>query len=99
MEIESIQKRALRIIHPDSSYIEALKKSKLETLYDRREKLCVKLFSSIEANNDHKLKELYCHRKIHYQLISEQTENIIFPRCTRADLVIPLFYIAHVMQP
>ena len=58
MEIESIQKRALRIIHPDSTYIEALKKAKLETLYDRREKLCVKLFSSIEANDDHKLKEL-----------------------------------------
>ena len=35
-----------------------LKKAKLETLYDRREKLCVKLFSSIEANDDHKLKEL-----------------------------------------
>ena len=34
------------------------KKAKLETLYDRREKLCVKLFSSIEANDDHKLKEL-----------------------------------------
>jgi hypothetical protein len=46
------------IIHPDSSYIEALKKAKLETLYDRREKLCVKLFSSIEENEDHKLKEL-----------------------------------------
>ena len=58
MEIESIQKRALRIIHPDWSYIEALKKAKLETLYDRREKLCVKLFSSIEANDDHKLKKL-----------------------------------------
>jgi GTP1/Obg family GTP-binding protein len=26
MEMESIQKRALRIIHPDSTYIEALKK-------------------------------------------------------------------------
>ena len=58
MEIESIQKRALRIIHADPSYIEALKKGKVETLCDRREKLCVKLFSSIEANNDHKLKEL-----------------------------------------
>ena len=58
MEIESIQKRALRIIHPDSSYIEALKKAKLETLYDRREKLCVKLLSSIEEKDNHKLKEL-----------------------------------------
>ena len=57
-EIESIQKRALRIIHPDLSYSQALKSSKLETLYDRREGLCMKLFSSIEANNDHKLKEL-----------------------------------------
>ena len=58
MEIECIQRRALRVIHPDLSYNEALKQAKLETLNDRREKLCVKLFSSIEANNDHKLKEL-----------------------------------------
>ena len=57
-EIESVQKRALRIIHPDFTYIEAINQAKLETLYERREKLCIKLFSSIEANNDHKLKEL-----------------------------------------
>ncbi len=56
-EIESVQKRALRIIHPDLTYIEAINLAKLET-YERREKLCIKLFSSIEANNDHKLKEL-----------------------------------------
>ncbi len=54
-EIESVQKRALRIIHPDLTYIEAINQAKLETLYERREKLCIKLFSSIEAINDHKL--------------------------------------------
>ena len=51
-EIESVQKRALRHIST------AINQAKLETLYERREKLCIKLFSSIEANNDHKLKEL-----------------------------------------
>ncbi len=63
-EIESVQKRALRIIHPELTYIEAINQAKLETLYERREKLCMKLFSSIEANNDHKLKELMPPQKV-----------------------------------
>ena len=74
MEIESIQKRALWIIHPDSTYIEALKKAKLETLYDRREKLCVKLFSSIEANDDHKLKELLPPKNLRSQIYVVNTK-------------------------
>ncbi len=41
-EIESVQKRALRIIHPELTYIEAINQAKLETLYERREKLCMK---------------------------------------------------------
>lgn len=35
-----------------------MKKTGLETLNDRREKLCTKLFNSIESNKDHKLNEL-----------------------------------------
>ena len=57
-EIESVQKRALRIIHPELAYNEALNQAKLESLYERREKLCIKLFSSIETNIDHKLNDL-----------------------------------------
>ena len=60
MEMECIQRRALRIYSSQlDSYIEALKQAKLETLHDRRNMLRVKLFSSIEANGDqYKLKEL-----------------------------------------
>ena len=38
--IEVVQKRALRTMHPDLSYSEAMEKSKVQTLSDRREKLC-----------------------------------------------------------
>ena len=39
-DIERIQKRALKIIVPFSSYGEALKITGITTLYDRRESLC-----------------------------------------------------------
>ena len=39
-DIERIQKRALMIIVPSSSYGEALKITGITTLYDRRESLC-----------------------------------------------------------
>ena len=94
-EIENVQKRALRIIHPDLTYIEAINQGKLETLYERREMLCIKLFSSIEANNDHKLKELMLPKKSviinlrtnsEYELPKMRTNrfsNSFIPYCAR----------------
>jgi len=57
-DIERIQKRALRIIFPDLHYNEALESAQLTTLCARREELCVKLFSSIEEDSQHKLRHL-----------------------------------------
>ena len=99
-EIESVQKRALRIIHPELTYIEAINQAKLETLYERREKLCMKLFSSIEANNDHKLKELMPPKKSviinlrtnrEYELPKMRTNrfsNSFIPYCARKAIQI-----------
>ena len=53
--LESVQKRSLRIIHPDLSYNEALQASNLSSLYDRREMLCKRLFEDIMKDDHHKL--------------------------------------------
>ena len=49
-EIESLQKRALRIILPNHSYAEALKQLGLETLQNRRESLSTKFFQKNLGN-------------------------------------------------
>ena len=56
-DIEQIQRQALRIIFPDLQYREATKHTRLESLFGRREKLCNKLFTTIEKNKDHTLHE------------------------------------------
>ena len=44
--LESVQKRALKIIYPDISYYEALQTSKLKTLECRRDELCRRFINS-----------------------------------------------------
>ena len=55
--LESIQKRALRIIYKDTEYAQALELSKLPTLHDRRIEMCRKLFVQIQDKN-HRLNKL-----------------------------------------
>ena len=55
--LESVQKRALRIIYPDLQYREALQESNLPTLIERRQGLCIALFKSIQQPS-HKLHHL-----------------------------------------
>ena len=57
-DLERLQKRALRIIHPDLSYRRALEQSKLPTLYERREENAAKLFNDITTNKSHRLHNL-----------------------------------------
>ena len=61
--IEGIQRRSLRIIYPSLSYQEALTTCNLQTLGERREEICRKLFKDM-CNKDHKL---------HYLLPKEKT--------------------------
>ena len=46
-KLESIQKRAMRIIFPDFSYGDALAQSKLPTMHDRRERLSREFFEAM----------------------------------------------------
>jgi hypothetical protein len=58
-DLESIQKRALRIIIPLTSYSEALSIAVLQPLYyARRQELTESLFRDIASNKDHKLHKL-----------------------------------------
>ena len=56
--IEQIQRRAMRIIFPTKSYVEALFHSKLLTLEVRRQRTRDKLFKEIMEDPNHKLQPL-----------------------------------------
>ena len=53
--LESVQKRAMKIIEPTLAYKEALKKHDLQTLESRRDTLCRRFFKDIMSQKDHKL--------------------------------------------
>ena len=56
-QIESVQKRALRIIYPELSYCQATEATNLPTLYDRRSNNYERLFCKM-LNPNHKLNSL-----------------------------------------
>ena len=58
VELEQLQKRAMRIIFPFVPYSDALNQANLETLSQRRQSITTKLFDSITCNSDHKLYKL-----------------------------------------
>ena len=58
MDLERVQRRALKIIYPELNSKEAIKQAKMTTLKNRREKLSQKLFTSIQENREHKLYHL-----------------------------------------
>ena len=55
--LESIQQRALKVAFPTLDYDQALMEANLMTLYERREVLCKRLFSSAQ-DSSHKLNPL-----------------------------------------
>ena len=57
-EIESIQRRALRIIFPDLKYEDALVRAGVVSLFLRRKTICEKLFDQMCDETSHKLHSL-----------------------------------------
>ncbi len=51
-EIESVQKRVLKLIFPSLSYTQALALSSLERLSDRRERLSITAFNQIKSDSN-----------------------------------------------
>ena len=57
-QIESIQKRVLKIAFPQSSYAASLRNVGLLTLYQRRENECLSFYKNIQQHSDDKLRTL-----------------------------------------
>ena len=57
-DLEMVQKRALKIILPTKSYNDILDYFNLQTLSQRRDEMCTKLFTNIINNPAHKLHKL-----------------------------------------
>ena len=79
-DLERIQRRALKIIHSDLSYSEALKVSVLQRLHERRESITTRLYHEVTNNPFHKLHSLLPKRNgCKYSLRNKRT--FVVPRC------------------
>ena len=65
-KLETLQKRALSIIHPELSYDQSLRKHKLLTLQERRTDLCKRFFINMQNSDD----------KLHHLLPAERNLRI-----------------------
>ena len=79
-DLERIQKRALRIILPWTSYEGALQSTGLERLSHRRDILSNKLFDAIITDDNHKLFTLLppCNETVNMTLRSSHRFNVTF---------------------
>ena len=83
-ELEQLQKRAMRIIFPFTSYRDALQQARLETLSARRELITSKLFESISSNENHRLYKLLPSRnKCHFNMRHKRNFNIPMAKTKR----------------
>ena len=86
-QLESIQRRAMRIIFPHLKYAD------ISTLFDRRAQLSNQLFKEIVNNKDHKLSGQFPLQKHHHNdLRSGRMFNV--PVCT-TDWLKKSFIISH----
>lgn len=84
-KIESIQKRALRIIFPTAEkYTEALKLAHLDTLADRRNNLCVKYMDKMKRKDHplHSLLPTHVDNSCRYSLRKKSDQVYLFKNCS-----------------
>ncbi len=72
-----VPRRARRTIYPGVSYSEAMEKSTVQTLFDRKEELCKKYFMSLKCR-DHKLHHLL-----------PPSRNVAYPLRDGTPLILP----------
>ena len=96
-EIERVQKRFLRRIYQDLSYDDAIKISKLASLFDRRSAACHKLFEEAQQK-DHKLHSLIPQEKVcKYPVALRRCTKFSLPR-NRTDRYKNSFITANSLQ-
>ncbi len=84
-DIERVQKRAMKIMYPKLCYEKACEACKLPLLKERREKICMKFFRSME-DPKHKLNHLIpVHKAKCYKLRNDTTYNLNKTKTQRAD--------------
>ena len=84
--IESIQKRALRIVYPNSSYFEALFLANLPTLESRRDFLCRRFISDMVNNHENPISFLvpsFEKRTLPYNLRSGPVRTVVDQKRTK----------------
>ena len=81
-DLERVQKRALVIIFPGVDYQTSMQMAKVNTLYDRREMLCRKLFKSVLMPN-HKLHNCLPDVPQHDYNLRRQTIPHVMSRTTK----------------
>ena len=69
--LESIQRRALRPLHPDLSYAQTLSLLGIHTLHERREQTCRAFFQNI-MNSSHRLHYLLPKKRTHVRNLRHQ---------------------------
>ena len=95
-DLERIQRRAFRIIHPDLSYSVALETVGLPKLHERREKISIDLFDEIVCNPTHSLHSLLPQRKSCKYALRRKSEFTL-PLCKTERLKIS-FIFSHVYK-
>ena len=91
-EIESIQRRALRIIFPDLKYEDALVTAGVVSLFLRRKTICEKLFVQMSVETYHKLHSLVPPRhKTGYSLRNDNCLSIPKHRTSIGLLIVLLW--------
>ena len=76
-DIERIQRRGMKIIFPEKTYEQAMIECGMETLENRREKMCIKLINDMKGLI-HKLNELLPPTVGH---VSRETRDVIKIHC------------------
>ena len=80
-ELEKVQRRALRILHPDKHYSEALILTDCPVLSDKRANLCTKTFSKIctpQSRLNHLVPKVRLNAHSH---LLRNNQSLTHPRC------------------
>ena len=75
-DLESIQRRAFRIIDSSLSYEDACDQFNMQTLLERREDICAKFFRNM-TNPKHRLHDMIPQPKTHHH---DLRNKILYPR-------------------
>ena len=79
-DLERLQKRAMRMIHPERSYAEALSEAGLQPPSERRQSITSQVFEQIAKDKIHRFRPLLLGEKtLNYNL--RKSSKSVLPKC------------------